>query len=278
MKNILKLAIITIVAITSSVAIGANAFTLPPVANVIPQFKCGPGLLTYKATLVGNNGQVGSGMRCLKPTYNQNVNGGPYFAWYGEGTIAGCTERILGHAIFGAFTNPPTNSNTIDKAVAANIWGNGECRQQNYNGNIQINTFNNLQNVQVTGALNEKWTKVSSLVWSPLPRINTCSNPVGLTTYKAVDGPAFPVRIGSGIRCVLNFYYPDTTWFGNGYWLNTANKYTELGTKNNNNFGTSSINQGSYGSYFIFNPYGSYTVNWTGTPKQFTAVKDELWY
>jgi hypothetical protein len=277
MKHIINIAIMATIAVLGLVAVGASAFTLPPAGNPpIPQFKCGPGLFTYQATLQ-NNGIVGKGMRCMKPTYNMNVATGPYFAWYGEGTIGNCTERVLGHAFFGAYTNAPTNTDTINKASAANIWGNGECRQQNYT-NLLINTYNNLQTVVVTGGLTEKWTRVPSTYWQPLPRISSCGNPVGLDTYKAIDGPAFPVRTGGGIRCVIKHYMVNTTWFGNGYWNNPILKYTELGTKKNNNFGTSSINQGSFGVLSFFNSYGSYVVNWVPTPKTFSPVKDELWY
>jgi hypothetical protein len=278
MKNIINIAAIAIITSLSIVVTGSSAFTLPPVNTnpPIPMFKCGPGLLTYQATLT-NNGIVGKGMRCLKPTMNMNVSTGPYFAWYGEGTIGNCTERVLGHAFFGAYTNSPTNTNTINKASAENIWGNGECRQQNHN-NLLINTYNNLQTIVVTGSLTEKWTKVTTTYWQPLPRINTCGNPVGLDTYKAVDGPAGIARSGGGIRCVLKYYMANTTWFGNGFWNNSALKYTELGTKKNNNFGTSSINGGSYGVLSFFNPYGSYVTNWVPTPKTFSPVKDELWY
>jgi hypothetical protein len=276
MKKIINIAAIAIIAALSLVLTGASAFTLPPVNTnpPIPQFKCGPNLLTYQATLI-NNGVVGKGMRCLKPTMNMNVATGPYFAWYGEGTIGNCTERVVGHAFFGAYTNSPTNSDTINKASAANIWGNGECRQQNH-PNLLIKTYNNLQTVVVSGSLTEKWTRVLTTYWQPLPRINSCSNPTGLDTYKAVDGPAGAVRSGGGIRCVLKLYQPNTTWFGNGIWNGV--KYTEIGTKKNNNFGTSSINQGSFGPLTFFNPYGSYVVNWVPTPKTFSFVKDELWY
>jgi hypothetical protein len=277
MKHIINIAIMATIAVLGLVAVGASAFTLPPAGNPpIPQFKCGPGLFTYQAVLQ-NNGVVGKGMRCMKPTYNTNVATGPYFAWYGEGTIGNCTERVLGHAFFGAYTNAPLNTNTINKASAANIWGNGECRQQNYT-NLVITTTNNLQNVVVTGGLTEKWNRVPSTYWQPLPRINSCGNPVGLTTLKAIDGPAVPVRTGGGIRCVLNLYMTETTWFGNGYWNNPVFKYTELGTKKNNNFGDSNIFGGSYGVYNSIKPYGSYTINWSGSPEVLSPIKDELWY
>lgn len=277
MKHIINLAAIVAITVIGLTTFNSLAFTFPPAGNPpITQFKCGPGLLTYQAILTNNN-IVGKGMRCLKPTTNQNVATGPYFAWYGEGTIGNCTERVLGHAFFGAFTNPPTNTDTINKAVASNIWGNGECRQQNYN-DLLIKTTNNLQNVFVSGSLTETWTRVITTYWQPLPRIQSCANPVGLVTLKAIDGPAAPVRLGSGIRCVLKAYMPNTTWFGNGYWVNPLFKYTELGTKKNNQFGTSKIVGGSYGIYNTMDAYGSYVTNWVPTPKTFSPIKDELWY
>jgi hypothetical protein len=254
-----------------------QAQMVPP--SYIPNFKCGPALLTYKAQSLSATGAViGTGMRCVKPTLS-TVGASIHFAWYGEGYNANCSYRILGQAIFGGFTNSPTNTDTIDKAVASDIWGNGECRQQNFSGNILINTYSNLNTIKVTGALTELWTKVPSLPWNSFPRVNTCGNPVGLDTYKAIDGPATPIRSGAGIRCVLIAYYPNTTWFGNGYWNIPFNKYSELGTKAQTGFGTSSIVGGNFGIINVLHPYGSFTNIFSlGHIANLSPTKDERWY
>jgi hypothetical protein len=256
----------------------SDSVTIPtPVLIPIPNFNCGPGLLTYQSVTF-TNGIAGKGIRCVKRTFNTSGNG-VHFAWYGEGNVGGCTHRILGHAIFGGYTNSPLNTNTINKAAAADIWGNGECRMQNFNGNLVADTFNNFNNIRISGALTESWILVPSTFWNSLPRPTVCGNAIGLDQYKAVDGPWFPFKSGIGLRCVLQFFFPKTTWFGNGWWNNPNNQYTELGTKSLAGYGASSINGGNYGSIIYNHPYASFNVFWVAGHQAFlNPVKDERWY
>jgi hypothetical protein len=249
----------------------------------IPNFKCGPGLYVYKAQTFNGTGVVGSGMRCVK--YTTFSSGQLSFAWYGEGYDANCSYRILGHAAFGGYQNPPTNTVAIHKATAADIWGNGECRQTNHNSSLIATTAGGsaLTTVKLSGSLTEVWTRVPSMSYTPLPRPSVCGNPIGLTTYKAVDDIVGAPKTGQGIRCVLNFYYTNTTWFGNGWWYNPAFPYTEIGTSfpgsgPGTGYGTSTIGGAGYGVWNVLRPYGSFTIAWGLGFANVSVPKDERWY
>jgi hypothetical protein len=244
----------------------------------IPNFKCGPGLMIYRAKSYNASGAViGEGMRCVKTT--SYTLGQISFAWYGEGFEANCNYRILGHAIYGGFNNPPTNTIAVHKTGAADIWGNGECRQGNYNGSLVAYSDPGYNTIKIQGALTELWTKVTSLNYTPMNRPAICGNTTGLTQYKAIDGVGGSAKAGVGIRCVLNFYFPNMTWFGNGWWYNPAWTYTELGTtKSPLLYGSSTIIGNVYGVFNILRAYGSFPIVWGLGIANVGVPKDEYWY
>jgi hypothetical protein len=256
---------------------------LPPLPPLLPisNFKCGPGLDTYKAASLNTTGQViGDGMRCVKRTIENQ--GRLSFAWYGEGNVANCKYRILGHAIYGGFSNSPTNTISIHKTGAADIWGNGECRMGDYNGTLLAYTDIAYNTIKITGALTEIWKKVPSLYYTPMPRISQCGNTTGLVQYKAIDGVSGAAKNGVGVRCVLKHYFPDSTWFGNGWWFVPGFTYTELGTKHPvTGYGSSTIVGGGttgYGFFNVLRNYGTIAITWAPGTATIPPIKDEYWY
>lgn len=201
------------------------------------------------------------------------------FAWYAEGYVANCSYRTLGHAIYGGFANPPTNTIAVHKTAAADIWGNGECRQNNFDGTLVAYSNPGYNTIKIQGALTEVWTKVLTMSHTPLPRPSVCGNTTGLTQYKAIDGAGGLAKTGVGIRCVLNFYFPNMTWFGNGWWYNPAWTYTELGTtKAPLQYGSSTILGNVYGVFNILRSYGSFNIVWGPGIANVSLPKDEYWY
>jgi hypothetical protein len=256
---------------------------LPPQPKTLPiaNFSCGLGLDTYKAASLNAAGVVtGYGMRCVKRTIENS--GRISFAWYGEGYNANCSYRILGHGIYGGFSNPPTNTISVHKTGAADIWGNGECRMGDYNGTLVAYTDVAYNTIKITGALTEIWKKVTSLNHTPMPRISQCGNTTGLVQYKAKDGPTGSPKAGVGIRCVLKHYYTDSTWFGNGWWYINPLTYTELGTKHPVlGYGSSNIVGGGtngYGWINLLSAYGSIAITWAPGTATIPPSKDEYWY
>jgi hypothetical protein len=270
----------------STDAIGYPIKTKPPLPIV--GFKCGQGMELYSVKSYNSSQQqTGTGMRCVK--YGDKVQGKISLAWYGEGYENNCSYRTLGHSWwfqkYQLFNNQPNWDKHF--GAQADIWGNGECRKNNYNTSVTT-AFTRSDNYgQIELYLNttkEVWTKFYSMIWTPLPRIKTCGNTLGLTEYSAEDGDALPnlPRTGKGVRCVLNFLTPRTTWFGQGNWSGSViGNYTELGTKHPTlGYGSSQIFGGgyeSYGGYVLNRPYGSFDISWLYYNATVSAPKDEYW-
>jgi hypothetical protein len=297
-KKIL-ITLFTLVALLSLTNISTNAIGFPIKTKApyppIVGFKCGLGFELYSVKSYNNSTQqpIGTGMRCVK--YGDKVQGKISLAWYGEGYENNCSYRTLGHSWWQKLMPNFYPNLNYDKHIAAqaDIWGNGECRKNNNDyastntslytrgdnyGQIELYTSN--PNYQ----LKEVWTKFYSMIWTPLPRITTCGNTVGIVQYTVQDGQASPntPRSGGGITCVLKFLSPNTTWFAQGNWYNTiSGNYTELGTKHPTlGFGTSQIFGGGflpYGAYALNRPYGSFGIAWGVSGAQLLAPKDETW-
>jgi hypothetical protein len=295
-KKILTI-LFAFVALLSLINISTYAIPLPDKVKQIPNppiagFKCGLGMDLYSVKSFDNTTQqqTGTGMRCVK--YGDKVQGKISFAWYGEGYENNCSYRTLGHSWWFQKYQLYTDQQLWDKhfAAQADIWGNGECRKNNSNV-ASTNLFSRFDNAgQIEIYFNrgnvptrEVWTKFYSMTWAPLPRITTCGNTLGLVQWSVEDGPANPnlPRTGKGIRCVLNFLTPYTTWFGQGDWSSVVTNYTELGTKHPTlGYGSSQIFGGGfqgYGGYVLNRPYGSFDIQWLYNNATVTAPKDEYW-
>jgi hypothetical protein len=293
MSKKILISLFAIVGIISMVNIASFGLVFPPKV-VLPQpianFSCGQGLSLYSVksyTNTFNPVEIGKGMRCVK--FGDKVQGKISLAWYGEGYESNCTYRTVGHAWWQKLQPNFIQNQTYDKHIMAqaDIWGNGECRKENHS--VDMSLFSRLDNygeVQTFRQnVKEVWTKFYQMVFTPLPRITTCGNTLGFNQYKAVDGPRLPntPRTGSGIRCVLRYQSPNTTWFGQGNWYNTiSGNYTELGTKHPTlGYGSSQIFDGGwgvYGGYVLNRAYGSFNMIWDYQFATATMLKDEYWY
>jgi hypothetical protein len=244
MKLLKSLAIATIALTGSTPAIMAQPILRPPVIRPRPSaFTCGPHLLTFIVKSLPPVRQ-GNGVRCVKPNNFQS----PIVAWYGEGNWEGGTYRHVGHAVF--------SSRSTAQGFASDIHGNGEDANNNFDGNLKLEllagTWNNPTKINVTGAWNETWERVTSLRYNPLPRPKVCGEYFDQYTNVSDLGGT---RSGDGLRCVLKVGLPDTTWFGNGNWGGST--YSHLGSKSHNGYGASDLCAAPFGPICNNFGYGS---------------------
>jgi hypothetical protein len=202
---------------------------VPPVSvQAATNFNCGPHTLTYEVRSLSNN--AFGGIRCVKKDngYDAYV---PSIAWYGEGKWGSCTYRHVGHAFYSSYSSPYT----YNKGYASDIYGNGECANSNFNGNLTVSVKNDWTKIYVTGAWSEVWTKVSTVNYTPLNRPYRCGVTNGGYFDQYYVNDTLPVsqggRYGAGLRCMLKIGRAATTWFGNGWWSSFSNQYSHLGTK-----------------------------------------------
>jgi hypothetical protein len=249
MKLLKSLAIATIALAGSMPSIMAQPPATPPLPRIRPSaFTCGPHLLTFIVKSLPPVRQ-GNGVRCVEPNNSNNVRI-PKLSWYGEGNWEGETYRHVGHAI-----NSYATANSL-QGFASDIHGNGEDANNNFDGNLRLEllsgTWNNPTKINILGAWNETWERVTSVRYNPLPRPKVCGEYFDQYTNVSDLGGT---RSGDGLRCVLKVGLPDTTWFGNGNWGGST--YSHLGSKSHNGYGAGDICATPFGSICNNFGYGS---------------------
>jgi len=205
---------------------------------------------TYTVTAL--DGAPGSGVRCVKwSDGSQTRRQVPAFAWYGEGNWQGNTYRHVGQAFVGK--GRPNQY----QGFASDVYGNGEAYQGNFPGNLVMTVYGK-DTIVVEGAWSEKWSRVTSVAYQPLPVPMTCGSL--FEEYQASDVNAYldnerdqaVVRSGSGVRCLLKVGRTGTTWFGAGHWDGKA--YAHLATGSSKGYGASDFcaNNGDYCGNFRY--------------------------
>lgn len=204
-------------------------------------YSCGPHMDTYTVTSL--NRLQGSGIRCVSwgDRYSTDSSS-PAFVWYGEGAwytqdargvVKPCVYRHLGQAV-------PRSSTSGYIGYASDMYGNGECGQSNYNGNLTLTVVDSAT-IRVTGAWAEEWRLASNPLYTPLPAPKTCGRWFdNFTAYSIVDavtgnGQEKLGASGSGLRCMLKVGPKNSAWFGNGNW--GGSQYVHLGIRTNVGYG-----------------------------------------
>jgi hypothetical protein len=228
-------------------------------------FTCGPHALTFAVRSLAPV-RKGTGVRCVKISDGIGSQGIPRIAWYGEGNWEGGTYRHVGQAV----TRRPSDVSGV--GYASDINGNGEAANNNFPGTLKVSlaggTWNNPTRINVTGAWNETWIRVSKIGYTPLERPKTCGSYFDQYTVSDLAGS----RAGEGLRCVLKVGPKNTTWFGNGNWGGTT--YSHLGTKGHNGYGAGDICDAPFGPTCNTFGYGSLDFSVAG---QVTGAWSEKW-
>jgi hypothetical protein len=260
-----------------------------PVAVVTPvsiqNFECGKGLTLYKAYSYDQYyNPIGQGIRCVK--YTANVIGQIGFGYYAEGYSSKCTYRSVGQGIFKQLESPPVYNNALYRISQADIWGNGECRKNNYYSNeLSASITDDKNTIKVSqdfgASFKETWVRQLAINYSPMGRITTCGNTIGLDQFTAKDGPNGAINAGLGLRCVLKLSSVNSVWFGNGWWWGLPSTYSEIGVRHPTlGYGVSNIFGGGRYGFGIFNDikaYGSLQISWGVHSALFLAPNDEYW-
>ena len=196
---------------------------------------------TYTVTSL--NRLQGSGVRCVSwgDRFSSDTSA-PAFVWYGEGTwstqnrqgvLQPCAYRHVGQAV-------PKAGSSNYTGYAADLYGNGECGQSNYPGNLTL-TVVDANTIRVTGAWQEEWHLASSPIYTPLPAPRVCGRWFdNYTVYGIADavtgnGKDKLGASGSGLRCMLKSGPSNSVWFGNGNW--GKSEYVHLGMRTTNGYG-----------------------------------------
>ena len=228
--NMMKLKALNYLALSVLLALIFPA-TIFAQTTTSPVASCGPFMDTYQVTSL--NGVEGNGIRCVKFTDRKSLRAvkanAPVFAWYGEGIWNDCTYRHIGHA----FATPKSQKNNELTGYASDIWGNGECANGNFPGNLTVKIIDR-DTIQVTGSWGEEWKRVAEMNYSWLANPLVCGDHLtSYTAYSLDDAITGNLgKFGKGLRCELRLGKFNTTWVGFGYW--GTETYSHLGTKNSN--------------------------------------------
>lgn len=229
------------ISVLASAALGSSLFPSYAQAQANPfasSYSCGPNFETYVVHALDS--REGTGIRCVKRSNGSSSSSKvPIFAWYGEGSWYGssCRYRHLGQAYY------EKTGSTVIKGYASDFYGNGECADANYPGNLSI-TLVDADHIRVTGAgWNEEWTRVSTVDYVPLSAPTTCGS--WFDEYRAVSTDdvtktssakdAKPSH--SGLRCVMKAGPRNTTWYGTGKWNDKS--YSHVATGSSKGYGAS---------------------------------------
>lgn len=247
-KHLLTATLSLLLTVVPSVAVHADS------AGQSSTYSCGPYLQTYVVKPLDAS-IAGTGIRCVKwsdgATSKSNV---PVLAWYGEGTWDGFTYRHVGQA----YKLPKSKDPATYQGFASDFYGNGEYYHGNYPGSLRLTVVND-KTIRVTGAWNEEWTKVTDVVYSPLPTPTTCGS--FFNAYKAYSADDLAKKRSTkeipathqGLRCVLKVGPPSTTWYGVGMW--DGKSYAHLVTGSSKGYGSSDFCRAS-GDYCGDSAYG----------------------
>jgi hypothetical protein len=220
-------------------------------AKQAPQFSCGPNALTYLAIDRADDPNTGPPMgvqvRCSIVNATAPASHSPpipKLVWYGEGWdfVAANRNQHLGFAL-------ATKGTSTLEGWAADIAGN---RRETFEGTISLDLVHGswpvptgVDAVSSDGQFHERWTLVTSIPYSPLPRPSQCVPQIDSEFYK-VFSASYAGHSGSGLRCVASLGNSITAWFGNG--TMDGARYTEIGYRTSTGFAVADLCAAAFGT------------------------------